>query len=109
MTLTTDLWSTELFEIELFLHLPLCKRKLYLYLTELFELKLFDYVVEYTVPLLTTRNTYVYKNIRLYFVFGDDTCVEQKSNRREFTHTKELSGDARASEQLTLAEIRELT
>ena len=34
--------------------------------------------------------------------------MEQKSNRREFTHTKELSGDGRASEQLTLAEIREL-
>ena len=33
----------------------------------------------------------------------------QKSNRRKFAHTKELSGDGRASEQLTLAEIRELT
>ena len=43
------------------------------------------------------------------FIFGDDTCVEQKSNRREFVHMKELSGDGRASEQLTLAEIRELT
>ena len=62
----------------------------------------------YTVSLLTTGDTYVYKNIRLYFYFGD-ICVEQKSNRREFTHTKELSGDRRASEQLTLAEIRELT
>ena len=47
---------------------------------------------------------YVYKNIRLYFYFCHDTCVEQKSNRREFAHTKELSGDGRASEQLTLAE-----
>ena len=26
-------------------------------------------VVEYTLSLLTTRNTYVYKNIRLYFYF----------------------------------------
>ena len=34
--------------------------------------------------------------------------MELKSNRREFAHTKELSGDGRASEQLTLAEIREL-
>ena len=31
--------------------------------------------------------------------------MEQKSNRREFAHTKELLGDGRASEQLTLAEI----
>ena len=34
--------------------------------------------------------------------------MEQKSNRREFVHTKELSGDGRASEPLTLAEIRKL-
>ena len=31
--------------------------------------------------------------------------MEQKSNRREFAHTKELSGDGRDNEQLTLAEI----
>ena len=31
------------------------------------------------------------------------------SNRTEFAHTEELSEDWRASEQLTLAEIRELT
>ena len=43
------------------------------------------------------------------FIFGDDTCVEQKSNCREFAHMKELSGDRRTSEQLTLAKIRELT
>ena len=43
------------------------------------------------------------------FIFGDDTCVEQKSNGREFAYTKELSGDGRAREQLTLDEIRELT
>ena len=62
------------------------------------------------MSLLKTSNTYVYKDIRLYFfIFGDDTCVKQKSNRREFAHTKELSGDGRASEQLTLAEIQELT
>ena len=35
--------------------------------------------------------------------------MEQKSNRREFAHTEELPGDGRASEQLTLAEIRELS
>ena len=35
--------------------------------------------------------------------------MEQKSNRREFTHTEELAGDGRASEHPTLAEIRELT
>ena len=34
--------------------------------------------------------------------------MELKSNRREFAHTKELSGDGRAGEQLTLAKIREL-
>ena len=51
-------------------------------------------------------------NIKIWdyiFILGDDTCVEQKSNRREFAHTKELSGDGRDSEQLTLAEIREFT
>ena len=42
-------------------------------------------------------------------IFGDDTCAEQKTNRREFAHTKELSGDGRASEKQTLAEIREVT
>ena len=49
--------------------------------------------------------------IKIYYIFisGDASCVEQKSNRREFAHTKELSGDGRAREQLTLAEIRELT
>ena len=50
--------------------------------------------------------------IKMYdyiLIFGDDTCVEQKSNCREFAHTEELSGDGRTSEQLTLAEIRELT
>ena len=31
-----------------------------------------------------------------------------ESNRREFAHTEELSGDGRASEQLTLAEFRNL-
>ena len=35
--------------------------------------------------------------------------MEQKSNCREFVHTKELLGDKRANEQLTLAKIRELT
>ena len=54
-------------------------------------------------------NTYVYKIEDYIFIFGDDTCVEQKSNRKEFTHMKELSGDGRAREQLTLAEIRKLT
>ena len=40
---------------------------------------------------------YVYvKKYKIIFFLGDDTCVEQKSNRREFTHTKELSGDRRA-------------
>ena len=34
--------QTELFEIELLLHLILCKQKLYLYKTELFELEQFD-------------------------------------------------------------------
>ena len=51
----------------------------------------------------------MYIKIYYIFIFGNDTCVEQKSNRREFTHTEELSGDGRASEQLTLAEIWELT
>ena len=51
----------------------------------------------------------MYINILDYsLIFGDDTCVEQKNNRREFAHMKELSGDGRASEQLTLAKIREL-
>ena len=35
--------------------------------------------------------------------------MEQKSHHREIAHTKELSGDGWASEQLILAEIRELT
>ena len=33
--------------------------------------------------------------------------MEQKSNNREFAHMKGLLGDGRASEQLTLAKIRE--
>ena len=49
-------------------------------------------LVLYTVSLIITRNTYY------IFILGDDTCVEQKSNCREFAHTKELSGDRRASE-----------
>ena len=35
--------------------------------------------------------------------------MEKKSNRREFVHTKMLSGDGRAREQLTLAEILQLS
>ena len=62
-----------------------------------------------TVLLLTTRNTYVYKNIRLYFYFQRWHLCGAESNRREFAHTEEMSGDKQASEQLTLAEIRELT
>ena len=34
--------------------------------------------------------------------------MEKKGNRREFAHTKELSGDRRASEQLTLAKFGNL-
>ena len=34
--------------------------------------------------------------------------MEQKSNRRDFAYTEELSGDGLTSKQLTLAEIREL-
>ena len=49
--------------------------------------------------------------IKIYdyvFIFDDETCVEQKRNRRLFAYTMELSGNGRASQQLTLAEIREL-
>ena len=35
---TANLCSTELFEMELFWHLPVCKQKLYLRETELFEI-----------------------------------------------------------------------
>ena len=35
-------YQPELFEIELFWHLTVCKQKLYSYKTELFELQLFD-------------------------------------------------------------------
>ena len=55
------------------------------------------------------RNTYVYKNIRLYFYFRRWYLCGAESNHREFAHTEELSGDRRASEQLTLAKIQELT
>ena len=34
--------------------------------------------------------------------------MEQKNNGKEFAHTKGLSGDGGASEQLTLVKIREL-
>ena len=39
--------------------------------------------------------------IKIYdyiFILDDDTCVEQKSNLREFSHPKEVSGVERASE-----------
>ena len=67
------------------------------------------FVVYTAVSLLTTRKTYTNIKILDYIVIlGDDTCVEQKSNRtREFAHTRVLSGDGRASEQLNLAKIRE--
>ena len=52
------------------------------------------------MSLLTTRNTYVYKNIRLYFYFRRWYLCRAESNLREFAHTEELSGDGRASEQL---------
>ena len=43
----------------------------------------------------------MYIKIKDYiFIFDDDTCVEQKNNRREFAHTEELSEDGRGSEQL---------
>ena len=52
---------------------------------------------------------HVYIKILYYIlILGGDTCVEQKSNRREFVHTRELLGDGRTSEQLTLAQIHEL-
>ena len=38
----TVLGKTELFKIELFWYLTVCKRKLYLYLNKLFELEQFD-------------------------------------------------------------------
>ena len=38
----TVLRLTELFEIELFWHLTVCKQNLYLYWTKLFELERFD-------------------------------------------------------------------
>ena len=43
LTLNLYLQLTELFNIELFLHLTVCKQNLYLYLTELAELELFEY------------------------------------------------------------------
>ena len=58
--------------------------------------RLFNKWVEllYSVSLITTRNTYVYKNIRLYFYsWRWYLCGAEK-------HAKELSGDGRASEQL---------
>ena len=58
---------------------------------------------------IINNEEHVYIKIYDYiFILGDDTCVEQKSNCREFAHTKELLVDGRASEQLTLAKIREL-
>ena len=41
-TLKLCLHETELFNIELFWHLTVCKQNLYLYKTELAELVLFD-------------------------------------------------------------------
>ena len=38
---TVIVYYTELFEIELFWHLTVCKQKLYLHKPELFELELF--------------------------------------------------------------------
>ena len=39
-----QLMLTELFEIELFLHLTMSKKNVYLFLTELFEIELFDHL-----------------------------------------------------------------
>ena len=40
----------------------------------------------YTVSLLTTRNTYVYKNIRLYFYFWWYLCGAKKQSQRVRAH-----------------------
>ena len=58
---------------------------------------------------IINNKEHVYIKIKDYiFILGDDTCVEQRGNCSEFVHTKELSGDRRASRQLTLAKIQEL-
>ena len=58
----------------------------------------------------TTPVEHVYIKIEDYiFILDDDTCVEQKSRTAESSHTRRgSSGVGRASEQLTIAKIREL-
>ena len=53
------------------------------------------------MSVLTTKNTYVYKNIRLYFNFRRRYSCGAESNCREFAHTEELSGDGGAVERRT--------
>ena len=76
----------------------------------------YDIFVNYHWNLINKKeHVYIYIYIYIYIYnleflfFNSDACKKQESRRREFIHTKELSGVGTASRNSTSAKILKLT